>query len=130
MKLDLKELTAKLTNTPIVVDEGTSGIWTYRKWSSGVYEVWGKTTNSCAMTTAYGSTYFGSVSISIADLRFVEIKDVQITGQAPGPYFATKIDSLTANTIALSCRASGSNTASITHYVRITGTWKTYTAST
>lgn len=111
-----------------IVEEGTSGIWTYRKWSDGVYEVWGKTTNSCAMTTAYGSTYYGSVNISIAGLGFVEIKDMQITGQASGAYFATKIDNLTANTLALSCRASNSNTASVTHYVRITGTWKTYTA--
>lgn len=113
-----------------IVEEGTSGIWTYRKWSDGVYEVWGKTTNSCAMTTAYGSTYYGSVNISIAGLGFVEIKDMQITGQALGAYFATKIDNLTANTLTLSCRASNSNTISVTHYVRITGTWKTYTAPT
>ena len=41
MKLDLKELIAKLTSTPIVVEEGTSGIWKYRKWSNGTAECWG-----------------------------------------------------------------------------------------
>lgn len=122
--VSVKELLSKIVSTPMVVEQGTSGIWTYRKWSDGVYEVWGATTNSCAMTNAYGSTYYGSVSISIAGLGFVAFKDVQITGRASGAYFATKIDNLTTSTLALSCRASNSNTASVTHYVRITGTWK------
>ena len=26
-----------------IVEQGTSGIWTYRKWSSGVAECWGRT---------------------------------------------------------------------------------------
>lgn len=41
MKLDLKELIAKLTNTPMIVEQGTSDIWTYRKWSNGTAECWG-----------------------------------------------------------------------------------------
>lgn len=27
---------------PVIEEEGTSGIWTYRKWSSGICEYWGK----------------------------------------------------------------------------------------
>lgn len=26
----------------MVIEQGTSGVYTYRKWSSGVYELWGK----------------------------------------------------------------------------------------
>lgn len=29
-----------------VIEQGTSGIWTYRKWNSGTKELWGKTTQS------------------------------------------------------------------------------------
>ena len=30
---------------PVIEEEGTSGIWTYRKWSSGLAEYWGKEQN-------------------------------------------------------------------------------------
>ena len=33
-----------------VVEQGTSGIWTYRKWNSGVAECWGKTSVSGSAT--------------------------------------------------------------------------------
>lgn len=38
--LDVKGLIAKLLNCDHVVEEGTSGGWTYRKWKSGVAECW------------------------------------------------------------------------------------------
>lgn len=33
--------TSKLSNLPSIVEQGTSGIWTYRKWSDGTAECWG-----------------------------------------------------------------------------------------
>ena len=57
MKLDLKELISKLVNTPMVIEEGTSGIWTYRKWNSGVVECWGISTKTAAITTTWGNGY-------------------------------------------------------------------------
>lgn len=39
--LDIKKLLAKILNAPFVIEEGTSGIWTYRKWSDGTAECWG-----------------------------------------------------------------------------------------
>ena len=38
--LDVKELLKKLLSVPMVVEQGTSGIWTYRKWSDGTAECW------------------------------------------------------------------------------------------
>ena len=63
--LDLKALLAKILDAlkvDYVVEEGTSDIWTYRKWNSGVSECWGSvaTRTSFAVWTApiyYGSTY-------------------------------------------------------------------------
>ncbi len=48
--------------TPIIVDEGTSGIWTYRKWSNGEAEVIGKIPISAlAVSTALGNWYRSAV---------------------------------------------------------------------
>ena len=41
MKADLKALLAKITNTPIVVEQGTNTSGSYRKWSNGTMEQWG-----------------------------------------------------------------------------------------
>lgn len=41
-----------------VVEQGTSGIWTYRKWNSGIAECWGLyTTGSVAISRAFGNIY-------------------------------------------------------------------------
>ena len=40
-----------------VVEQGTSGIWTYRKWNSGLAECWGEVTANTAITDALGAMY-------------------------------------------------------------------------
>lgn len=40
-----------------VVEQGTSGIWTYRKWASGIAECWGIHTHSVTSWHAWGSLY-------------------------------------------------------------------------
>lgn len=41
-----------------VVEQGTSGIWTYRKWNSGIAECWGVYTMTSAATKTWGSLYY------------------------------------------------------------------------
>lgn len=44
--------------TVYITETGTSGIWTYRKWSDGKVELWGKyTISNMACTTALGGMY-------------------------------------------------------------------------
>lgn len=54
-----------------VVEQGISGLWTYRKWNSGIAECWGVVVVDCSKLTfeASGSNYFtGPVAF---DLPFV-----------------------------------------------------------
>lgn len=39
----LNEIMSVQKESDYVVDYGTSGIWTYRKWDSGIAECWGRT---------------------------------------------------------------------------------------
>lgn len=56
-------LEAQETNlADYVVEQGTSGIWTYRKWNSGIAECWGFQTQTCPLSSAYGSAYYTSVA--------------------------------------------------------------------
>lgn len=40
-----------------VTEQGTSGIWTYRKWNSGIAECWGSVYEVKDCTSAWGSVY-------------------------------------------------------------------------
>lgn len=42
-----------------VIEQDTSGIWTYRKWNSGIAECWGTHTHSVTSWGTWGSLYEG-----------------------------------------------------------------------
>lgn len=50
----------KSSKEAYIVDEGTSGIWTYRKWSDGTAECWGIHTVSSSAWASWGSGYYSS----------------------------------------------------------------------
>lgn len=44
-----------------IAEQGTTGVWTWRKWASGVAELWGIfSADSLAVDTAWGSVYYGT----------------------------------------------------------------------
>lgn len=54
----LKKLCTKLgLIADYVMETGTDGIWTYRKWNSGVAECWGSKTVTPTSTYTWGSLY-------------------------------------------------------------------------
>lgn len=113
-----------------IVEEGTSGIWTYRKWASGVMEAYGRESRSTAMTNKIQEySYYGNQSFTISALGFTDIKSIQVTGQASGHYFGTKVEASSTSTIQASSRASSSVTSTIDYMIDIKGLWKEFTPS-
>ena len=49
----------------VVISEGTTSSWNWRKWDSGKVEAWRKVTVSCASTTAQGNVYRSTWSTTI-----------------------------------------------------------------
>lgn len=66
LKNTLKAIT-KALSVDYIVEQGTSGIWTYRKWNSGIAECWGRKTwsSSVAITTSWGGIYESGAQSSI-----------------------------------------------------------------
>ena len=50
--------TSKIKNTPSIIEQGTSGIWEYRKWSDGTAECWGNYTLNFTSMLAWGSLFY------------------------------------------------------------------------
>lgn len=61
---DLKQILNQVLppdNVDYVVSQGTDGIWTYRKWNSGIAECWGSILVHPSITTQYGSLYIANL---------------------------------------------------------------------
>ena len=72
-----------------VIAQGTSGIWTYRKWKSGIAECWGRKSVSTAIGSAWGNLYT-SGSLSALNITF--------------PFTFSAVPTVTAN---LTCNGTG-----------------------
>ena len=55
-----------------VVEQGTSGIWMYRKWNSGLSECFGGLNVSPSSPNSEGSLYYKSVQVSYPTGLFLE----------------------------------------------------------
>lgn len=120
---------------PTIVEQGTSGIWTYRKWSDGVAECWGIVTLNTAITTAWGSMYVGATKMSKVNYptSLFNAKPVEtVTAQSPtnavwvfAESGSTGVNSSTTTGIYNICRPNQITAASnyyLSFYVR--GKWK------
>lgn len=69
-----------------IVEEGTSGIWTYRKWDSGVAECWGTASGTTTCNAAFGSSLQITPTLSTAFTSdfFVSTPCVNITSKSAG----------------------------------------------
>lgn len=77
--LDVKKLLARMLKCDYVIEEGTSGIWTYRKWASGLLECWGVDARTRQLNTGYGSSFYTTGSVALPTNFFKSITHVQIS---------------------------------------------------
>ena len=106
-----------------VTDKGTSGDWTYRKWSSGVIEAWFTGTVSCGATSATGSVYRSSFTLAIPSGIFTATPTkciIQMSQTTTAPFSIFGVPSSTTNINGRCFRATASTTSysmTITAYV-------------
>lgn len=63
-----------------IVSQGTSGIWTWRKWSSGIAECWGRYSKTDTnYTTFSGFAGYKIENIAYPSNLFISVQDVQFT---------------------------------------------------
>lgn len=109
-----------------VVDEGTSGIWTYRKWASGVAECWGTTS---VASTSYASGGNKNITQSLPSGLFIRSPHVvmacgRIYGVVNTDIGFTSPNSKDEVQTYLINRGGGTATAEGEVYWIIKGSWK------
>lgn len=73
----------------VVISQGTSGIWTYRKWASGRAECWGTNTVNVSYTAASGASSFYQATIPSVNFPsglFASAPVVTVTPQRSSTY--------------------------------------------
>lgn len=108
-----------------VVEQGTEGIWTYRKWDSGIAECWGTWSGSL---THYGTSFGGYAfytTVSFPTGLFTDMPIVTYSGTVDSS-FALTGTILTGTKDSVNCYAiSGSgNTQPVNFYLICKGRWK------
>ena len=69
----------------IVIEQGESGIWYYRKWYSGKAECWGRSRATVNISTAWGAIYYGTVAaVDFPTGLFTEAPMCQVTPEYGG----------------------------------------------
>lgn len=125
MKADVKELIGKILNTPVVVETGTSGIWTYRKWSDGTAECWGTWSGSL---TNYGTSFGGYAfytTVNFPTGLFTDMPVVAYSGTVDSG-FALTGTILAGTKDSVNCYAISSvgYTQPVNFYLICKGRWK------
>ena len=116
--------------TDFIIEQGTSGIWTYRKWNSGISECWGRYTWSITTWTAWGSWYYSNASsaVNYPTNLFIEAPSLTTNGRINGLdcalYCRSGTDAATNTATFAFFRPSGGTTGTGQLSLYAIGKWK------
>ena len=116
-----------------IVEEGTSGIWTYRKWNSGIAECWGIRSNiNESISTTWGNLYTGITRDATYPTNLFIEKPVILRQHETSDGWITFLTEYSAGTkdktpMSVLARTSTANSINTSYYHYAIGLWKTYT---
>ena len=111
-----------------VVEQGTSGIWTYRKWNSGIAECWGLWTTTSTFPNAYGGAYESASSLkkNLPSGLFIEVvplfSGVALTSN--GAWIENpRVSTTEVGTYVMNI-VKQTSAIDVSIYAKVTGRWK------
>lgn len=120
--------TSELRNNASIVESGTSGTWTYRKWSDGTAECWGKKSSSSVnITGANGYLYDAVVGTeSFPSGLFISAPTVSAITHNPlgGRFLSLMVSTVTASDVVFKVVSSISGAIAFDFDIHAIGKWK------
>lgn len=116
-----------------IVEQGVDGIWTYRKWNSGIAECWGKLDITYTGVSNFGAVKYMLVGPqALPDGLFVTGPSITATARktqdASGMPFVSLLDPISTTQFRLYVADVGGTTQTYTYTCSIAfevkGTWK------
>lgn len=109
-----------------VIEQGTDGIWTYRKWNSGIAECWG-TPYSETLTMAASGNIYRSEPATFSIPVFLKSVEINVynshSANVIGIANYGSLDT-TNHTISVRVQKSTNDTSSVKFAAKLVGKWK------
>lgn len=114
--------------TDYVIDQGSSGVWEYRKWKNGMYECWYHGNTTLNITTQSGGVYFANVTSINYPITFASAPTILITTQGSSGCWASSGDNDHGSTTKTGriwvYRGASSSNVSVDINIYVHGRWK------
>lgn len=112
-----------------IVEQGTDGFWTYRKWNSGIAECWGVEMKNSNVATAWGTGYLSPVLSTSFPSNLFNAAPTGVSIFITGAYTANAVNSGTrptkdAVTYYLFRPSSGTTFVDYYAHIQAVGRWK------
>lgn len=121
---DLYINASKLADFPI--EDGTDGIWTYRKWASGLAECWGNATGTASFTRTWGGLYIcDAFTVSFPSGLFIANPIAVMSAQGGNSLIVFNGGTLNATSMKIQA-GRGSSTSNYNYFIgiHVKGRWK------
>ena len=108
-----------------IVDEGVSDIWTYRKWNSGLVEMWGIATGlngSYSVDVGYGIDNTITLPFSLIDTNYCV--NVTMRGSSLIEKYDTKSYKISSFALSLYTENPNISQSSSSANINVVGRWK------
>ena len=107
-----------------VVEQGTSGIWTYRKWNSGIAECWGVPSKTVSSSGTFIGAYAFSTSFSLPSGLFKSITECNANPRVGSGYAIPCYINVSNTSANIDALANNSGSQTFSAHISVKGRWK------
>lgn len=120
----LEELRADLGIRDYIVEQGKSGVWTYRKWASGVAECWGQPAKSVASSGTFLGANAYSTYFALPSGLFVSVDSANANPRIGSNYAIPAYINTTPTSVGVDALSNESGTRDFSASIYVRGRWK------
>lgn len=107
-----------------IVEQGTSGIWTYRKWASGLAECWGQPSKSVASSGTYLGANAYSTYFALPSGLFASVDMANANPKLGSSYAIPAYINPNTTSVGVDALSNGSGTKDFSAHIIVRGRWK------
>ena len=108
----------------VIEEEGTSGIWYYRKWSSGLAECWGQPSKSVASSGTFLGANAYSTNFALPSGLFVSVDSANANPRVGSNYAIPAYINTTPTSVGVDALSNESGTKDFSANIFVRGRWK------
>lgn len=107
-----------------IEEQGKSGVWTYRKWASGVAECWGQPSKSVASNGTFLGANAYSTYFALPSGLFTSVDMANANPRVASNYAILAYASVYTDSVGVDALSNASGTNEFSAHISVRGRWK------